>query len=289
MGLWDGCAVLVKALLYASTLGAAGGVGFLAYAPSLLEHTARRSIARLLLVLILAALLASAARVLVTAGSLSGDASGMLDAGLLRLVWHGGEGRAALIRAAGLVLAIPALARRGRPGWLALLGAAAAATSFAWIGHTRAVGWRTLPWLLAVHLLAAAFWLGALAPLLIQARRAQSGAIAAVAARFSGAAVFAVGALLAAGLIVLAVLLPRPSALWSSLYGRIAGLKIALVACLLALAALNKQRLVPRIATGDRGAVRRLRQSIGAEMMVAALILLVTAALTTLTGPPNLD
>ena len=35
LGIWDGAAVLVKAALYAATLGAAGGVFFLAYTRSL--------------------------------------------------------------------------------------------------------------------------------------------------------------------------------------------------------------------------------------------------------------
>jgi putative copper export protein len=35
--------------------------------------------------------------------------------------------------------------------------------------------------------------------------------------------------------------------------------------------------------------VRSLRRSIRAEMLVAALILLITAALTTLTGPPSMS
>jgi putative copper export protein len=77
--------------------------------------------------------------------------------------------------------------------------------------------------------------------------------------------------------------------LWSSGYGCLACLKIACVACLLALAAWNKLRLVPRIAAGDVLAVRGLRRSIHAEMLVAGLILLITAALTTLAGPPSMS
>jgi putative copper export protein len=66
-------------------------------------------------------------------------------------------------------------------------------------------------------------------------------------------------------------------------------LKIAFVACLLALAAWNKLRLVPPIVAGDPIAVRSLRRSIRAEMLVAGLILLITAALTTLAGPPSMS
>jgi copper resistance protein D len=288
LGIWDAAAVLVKAALYAATLGAAGGVFFLAYTRSLLEPADRLVIARSLDTLVAVALVASAARVLITAAAMASDAAGMLDARLLAIVWHGGEGRAAVLRAGGLLLAIPALAR-GRGRWLAVLGAALAATSFAWVGHVRAAAQGVAPFLLGVHVMAVAFWLGALRPLAISARRCDPRVLCAVAARFGRIAMTGVGALLAAGAAVLWILLGRFSELWTSAYGRLAGVKIALVACLLALAALNKLRLVPRIGAGDPAAVRSLRRSIGAEMIVAGLILLVTAALTTLTGPPSMS
>jgi putative copper resistance protein D len=65
--------------------------------------------------------------------------------------------------------------------------------------------------------------------------------------------------------------------------------KLALVAGLLSLAAFNKIRLTPRLSAGDTGAARSLERSIYAEMVLAALILLVTATITTLIGPPALE
>jgi copper resistance protein D len=288
LGLWDAAAVLVKAALYAATLGAAGGVFFLAYSRSLLEPADRLAIARSFGMLVAVAIVASAARVLITAASMASDAAGMLDARLLAMVWHGGEGRAAMLRAGGLLLAIPVLAS-GRGRWLAPAGAALAATSFACVGHARAAAQEVAPVLLGVHVLAAAFWLGALGPLAIAARRCDPRRLAVLAARFGRIAMLVVGALLAAGAAVLWILLARFSELWTSAYGCLVSVKIALVACLLALAAWNKLRLVPRIAAGDPAAVRSLRRSIRAEMIVAGLILLATAALTTLTGPPSMS
>ena len=289
LGLWDGAAVLVKAVLYAATLGAAGGVFFLAYSRSLLEPSDRLAIARLLGILVALAIAASAARVLITAASMSEDAAGMLDLRLLSMVWHGGEGRAATLRAGGLLLAIPALMRAGRGRPFAIVGAAAAAASFAWVGHARAAAPAATPLLLGVHILAVAFWVGALGPLAIQARRLEPRRLGAVAARFGRIALAVVGALPAAGVVVLWILLGSVSELWTSDYGRLACLKLALVACLLALAAWNKLRLVPRIVAGDTLAVRGLRRSLRAEMLVAGLILLITAALTTLAGPPSMS
>jgi len=289
VGVWDGAAVLVKAALYAATLGTAGGVFFLAYSRSLLEPGDRLAIPRSLCILATVAIAASAARVLLTAASMSEDAAGMLDARLLAMVWHGGEGRAAMLRAGGLLLAVFAVARYGRAGSLALAGAALAATSFAWVGHARAAAQGATPLLLGVHVLAVAFWLGALGPLAILARRVEPRRLGAVAARFGRIALAFVGVLVAAGAAVLWILLGSVSELWTSSYGWLACAKIALVACLLALAAWNKLRLVPRIVAGDPLAVRSLRRSIRAEMVVAGLILLITAALTTVAGPPSMS
>jgi putative copper export protein len=314
VGIWDVAAVLVKAALYAATLGTAGGVFFLASSRSLLRRADRLAIARPLRMLVAVAIAASAARLLLTAASMAEDAAGMLDARLLAMVWHGGEGRAAAMRALGLLLAIPGLAlpaaaaapatapalaaapaHAGR-GYrtviadaIAIVGAAVAATSFAWVGHGHAAAQAATPLLVGVHVLAVAFWFGALGPLLILARRREPRVLGAVAARFGRIAMVGVGALLAAGVVVLGMLLGSLSELWTSAYGRIACAKIALVACLLALAAWNKLRLVPRIVAGDPLAVQSLRRSVRAEMLVAGLILLITAALTTLAGPPSLS
>jgi putative copper resistance protein D len=239
--------------------------------------------------LVAVAIAASAARVLLTAASMASDAAGMLDTRLLAMVWHGGEGRAAALRAGGLLLAMPALARDGRAGWLAIAGAVLAATSFAWVGHAHAATQAAAPLLAGIHVLAVAFWLGALGPLAIEARRRAPRELGAVAARFGRLAMAVVAALLAAGAAVLWMLLGGLAELWTSGYGCLACVKIAFVACLLALAAWNKLRLVPRIVAGDPLAVRSLRRAIRAEMLVAGLILLITAALTTLTGPPSMS
>jgi putative copper resistance protein D len=76
--------------------------------------------------------------------------------------------------------------------------------------------------------------------------------------------------------------------LWSSPYGAAMCLKLAFVAALLSLAAINKLKLTPRLKAGDLAAAPSLRRTIHAEMALAALILLTTAAITTLIGPPAL-
>jgi copper resistance protein D len=285
---WDLSGVIIKAILYASTLAAAGGVMFLSYGDPLLEPIDRAAVRRLVRIFLVVSLIVSALRIFVIAGSMSGDALGMLDASLVSMVWHGGEGRAIVVRVAGLLLAMPTVMRNRAPGVFALIGGAGAATSFAWLGHTHTTASDWPIALMGMHLLGTAFWLGALGPLLLLARRDDPRRVASAAARFGTTALGAVAALIVAGLGVLWILLGRISELWTSAYGRALCAKLALVACLLALGAFNKLRLTPRLSAGDVDAVRSLRNSIEVEIVLAALILILTAAFTTLAGPPRL-
>jgi putative copper export protein len=221
--------------------------------------------------LLIVSALASCAEILATAASMSGDMAGLFDLGLTRMILQAGEGRATLLRLIGLSLMVPAPAVRRPPPW-ALIGALVAATSFAWMGHVHALA---EPWLaasvLVLHLLGAAFWLGALMPLLMVSRGADVSRVAATAARFGASA-----------LVVVAEL-------WTSGYGRLVLSKIVLVACLLALAALNHFRLTPGLIEGDGRALRALQKSIRFEIALAGAILIVTAAMTTVAGPAAFD
>jgi putative copper export protein len=74
---------------------------------------------------------------------------------------------------------------------------------------------------------------------------------------------------------------------WSSDYGRLLATKLVAVILLLSIAAMNKLYLTPRLLLGDAGAAGALRRSIKAEMVLGGLVLLITAAFTTITGPPH--
>jgi putative copper export protein len=289
LNVWDAALIAFKTVTYAATLGASGAVFFRGYAGALVAGSECSGIRRIVLGLSALSVLAGAAQIMVSAGSMSGDAPGMWDGSLLNIVWQGGAGRAAAIRTLGLLLASVGMWWHRVP-WLPCLGAAAAATSFTWTGHAHAFNPDVLPMLLqSVHLLGVAFWLGALAPLLIVARGGSLPRIAAAAARFGAAAVWVVGGLMAAGLMLLWMLLGDFAALWTSKYGRYVILKLVLVACLLCTAAFNKLRLTPRMLAGDQRGVQSLRASIRLELLLGGLILAITATFTTATGPPALD
>jgi len=285
--LWDATAIAVKTLTYAATLGAAGAVFFLGVCGRLIARGDASRIRKLVLGLSTVSVFAGGAQILVSAASMGGGA-GMFDGSLIHMVWQAGAGRANAVRAIGVVVAALGVLPDRTPWW-ALLGAAMAATSFAWTGHARSLNPDGLPILLiSIHLVGVAFWLGALVPLLMVSHHGDMSVIAAAAARFSSSALFAVGGLMAAGLVLLGLLLGSFAALWSTDYGRYVVLKLALVACLLCFAAFNKMRLTPRLLAGDLRAVRSLRTSIRFELSIGVLILAVTATFTTLTGPPAL-
>ncbi len=289
--------MLAKAAGYAGTLGAAGAVFFLAYSGGLLAPEDGARILRLLLALLILAAVAAVARILAAAASMSGSAAGLLDVRLLSMMVHSGEGTSAGVRLLGLLFMVRALAPPGaasipamRPGVLPLLGAVLAATSFAWSGHVQALAPARLPLLiLALHLLAVAFWWGALGPLLLVARGADGARIAAAVAHFGLMALRVVAVLVVAGACLLGFLLEQVSELWTSGYGRLVSTKLVGVAALLALAALNHWRLTPRLTRGEPGALQALTSSIRIETVAMGGVLLVTAAMTTLVGPASLD
>jgi putative copper export protein len=239
--------------------------------------------------LILVAAFGSLLRIPLTAGSMNGEIGGMFDRGLWTMIWHAGEGRATAIRVGGLMIVGAAVLFNRGSTVPAILGAAIAATSFAWIGHPHALRSNVLAQILVgVHLLGVAFWLGALAPLLLVSRDRAPSYITATALRFGRAAVFVVSLLIAAGAGLLWMLLGTVSELWTSPYGRAVSVKIGIVGCLLSAAAFNKLNLTPRLRIGDSQARLSLRRSIWLEIILACAILISTATLATVLSPQTL-
>jgi putative copper export protein len=93
------------------------------------------------------------------------------------------------------------------------------------------------------------------------------------------------GGLLLSGVFLLTQLLQSPGEMLSTPYGRLLMAKLLLVLGLFGLGALNKFHLVPAVA---HSGAERLRQSIAVERVLALLVLVLTAALTTLTGPSHM-
>ena len=282
---WTATMVIVRAVLYAGILGSAGGVLFLLVVrPTDLAGRATTRIAvNLAGVGILAALLAIG----IHGGLLmGGPVSNLGNAATWQLGLTSGFGTTAVMALGGLALVVAGL-RLGRPAILrplAYLGAGVALTSFALSGHIVTAGprWFTGPILIA-HTTAVAFWVGALAPLHRAVGQLSKGS-APIVQQFSRMAVGAVAVLVAAGLIIAVLQVRSIRGLIGTTYGLILLAKLALVAGLVALAAINKLRLTPFLARGEPGAAIALRRTIAAEIGLALSILVATAALGT--APP---
>ncbi|WP_299368593.1 CopD family protein [uncultured Tateyamaria sp.] len=276
-------AILAKAIDYGAALLAIGGVLF----SIIFSQRAEASVLRLARQLAVGAALVGLAVLAVRFGIRAARISGMgldgaIDPMMLGFVWESPLGTAAIWRGMGeLAILTVLIPRIGR--WIALAGSLAVAISFAQVGHSLGAPRAPLAILLALHLLAAAFWVGALLPLHRAARTPAGGDLLHY---FGNAAAFGVAVLIVAGVALAWLLAGSAAALWGTAYGAALLAKVGLVSALLGLAALNKVRLVPAFRVGSPSATTALRRSISIEMLAVVLILLATATLTTVTTPP---
>jgi copper transport protein len=158
-------------------------------------------------------------------------------------------------------------------------------TALAVSGHasTAQPQWLTRP-MVFMHGAGVAFWIGALAPLAAIAKR-RDASLLVILNRFSRAAMPVVAAIVLTGLALAFVQLVSVRDLIETSYGMILSIKLVLVAGLLGLAALNRFRLTPRLASNPLD-THALVRSIVLECVVAAAILAVVACWR-LTPPPR--
>ncbi|MEP3024532.1 MAG: CopD family protein [Ascidiaceihabitans sp.] len=280
---WTVAAILAKALGYGAALLAMGGPLFVAAFP-LAAPDVRRFAIRIAVVAAVLLIAVLALRFGIRAARISGmGLPGMVDPMMLAFVWDSPLGTAAPWRGAGVVLVLGLLV----PGLFgrvtALFGPLLIAISYTSVGHSLGEPRWLLAALLVLHLLAAAFWVGALAPLHHAAVGAEG---AALLHRFGKAAAMTVPLLIIVGSIFAWIMTGSLSALFATAYGWTLIAKLTFVSGLLGLAGLNKWRLVPALADDRVGASDSLRRSIVFEATAVFLILLTTATLTTVTTPP---
>lgn len=182
------------------------------------------------------------------------------------------------------IAAVITTAANGRAGRvLALAALLVAAGGFALSGHaaTALPQGRMMP-VVALHAAAALVWAGALLPLAILVARYGAAAAPAVV-RFSVVGIAAVLVLLATGPVLAVVQVGDPARLIGTAYGRVLLVKLALVAVLLAIAALNRLVLTPRLAAG---APRGLRRALAVDLVVMAAVFAAVAGWR-VTPPPR--
>jgi putative copper export protein len=142
-----------------------------------------------------------------------------------------------------------------------------------------------------MHVLGAGGWLGTLLALVLvglpAALRAAEGArgtaAAALVEAFSPVALACAGVLAASGLAAAWWHVGRVGALWTSAYGRILLLKLAMLVVIAGMGAYNWRRVRPTL--GDERSVHRVRASSSVELLIGAVVLAITAVLVAIPTP----
>lgn len=272
----DELVVLLRGLIYAATVLVAGGLLFRATFPSLagIASAGRWQLVLGAVILIVCEPLRYLLFLLQVSG---GDLALALSPSMR---WIGMEtplGQAGAVRLIALAVILLAGLRWRAVG---LAGALAMIGSYLLEGHTLASDQRVvLAPLLFAHLLAAHWWIGALPALFAATATAQGTTLASLVKRFGQYAVWVVGALIVAGGVLVGALTG-----WqldpASPYQQAFLIKLSAVVLILAIAAVNKSLITPRLSLDQAGGSLSLRKSLVIELTVALVILLATALAT---------
>ena len=136
-----------------------------------------------------------------------------------------------------------------------------------------------------VHLGSAILWIGGLVQLVVVIWPAAPGLRRRSIRRFSRLATVCVGLLLAAGIYLSFLRLPRVHDLWTTGYGQVLIVKLSLVAVALAWGGIHQRIALPRLESDT--VVARLSRSLLGESIVAMAVLLVAAVLVDSKPPPQ--
>ena len=283
--LTDVISAFVRALSFIALFQAAGIAIFIAIFGGQLEM-ASAAVRRLGVVSAGAGIVLVSVHYLLEAARMAGALAGMLDLSLQQLVFDSPMSAAWGLRIVGLTLIAAVINRNGRT-WtqLGIAGAALAVAGFLLVGHTAVHASRLwLAMLLSLHLAIIAFWFGALAPLYVVSRKARAAVASQLVGNFSRIASWWVPGILLAGALLTVALVDR-WAVFGEGYGLILLGKVAAFAVLMGLAALNKHRYAPAIATVAGGAA--FRRAVAAEYLLICAVLSATAVMTTFFSPEH--
>ena len=193
-----------------------------------------------------------------------------------------------------LILIWNSVAKKVFPAFVSLVFGLILLASLAGVGHG-AMGLGFSVWVhlgnQALHLLAAAVWVGGLYPLYLTLARPEydSDIKRRALRRFSVVGLWAVLLILASGLLNSWFLVGSVQALISTLYGRLLLLKVLLFLCMVALALFNRLWLMPRLngKIGNTGPLNILLRTVATEQIFAVLIVAAVSVLGNL--PPAMD
>lgn len=281
MEIWDLINPVLRTIFYFASFGTVGTILFILhfrkYAHSELLYycmklTQKSAFAGVLISLIL---------FLSTAGNMGGDLASVFEYSMLQFAFSSKSGAAAITSLLGFIIILIAENRfsKWRLGAL-ITGSILVLLSFVIVGHSLIEGLLS-QFLLLVHLIGIAYWLGSFLPLTRLCEIPDIGNLPLIAHRFGIIAIAYVSALVFAGGMFAYNILGGLTPLIDTTYGNTLLTKLIVVTLLLSLAALNKFQLVPLIKQNLYLGARRLRVFVRLEMLLASLVLLLTSFLTT--------
>ena len=189
------------------------------------------------------------------------------------------------------------LIMRGRAmgWWLAGVSAVLLAATPAFSGHAAASD--RLPALAvaadALHVMAASAWLGSLFCVFLAAalvstaqRTSRFSDVSSLVGAFSPTALVSASLVALTGVVSSWLRLGSLSALWNSTYGRVLLIKLAALTGVVGTGAFNWLRVRPVL--GTESGIRLFRRSASAELMIAGIVILVTAVLVAAPTPMDM-
>lgn len=214
---------------------------------------------------------------------------------LTRSAWGWGWLAQAAAVAVGVVGHRLAARRSDAAGWVLIAGAAITlAVTPALSGHALSArgGAGVAVIADALHVLGAGGWLGSLLVLVTAGipaawrldKGTRGAAVAALVHAFSPTALIFAGVVVATGIFASWQHVGSVAALWSSDYGRLLLLKLAVLSLVFGTGAYNFLRVRP--ALGAEAGVHRLRRASLVELAVGAVVVVITAVLVA-TSPPE--
>ncbi|MEX2469293.1 MAG: CopD family protein [Pseudohongiellaceae bacterium] len=289
-------------VVYLAAMAAVFGGGL---AHLLVRHASRefaRPIGRYIAAFTVLGLLATLSFFLAQVGSVnSSGIGGMLDWSMMKLLMDSSLGTGSAVRSlgllSGLLLALLLFGGshnqpRAQPNLLRLATllvlVGVAGLLFAWsttmTGHVSTLNTGTRA-VLGLHVLAVLAWMGSLWPLRLACNGEDPGGLQTIMVRYGNIAMYVVAALVVSGAWLALQLLNTAEEIITTPYGQLFLTKLVGVASLLLIAARHKLYLVPWL-TSPAG-VWKLKRSIGIEIAVAGLVLVVASALSTAVGPES--
>jgi putative copper resistance protein D len=297
----DGPMIVVRAIHFAASAVTAGALIFRAIVaePALRSRReasaiVEQQIRKVAWISLAVAMVSGLTAVLLLTMSLSGESLGeAVMSGALRDVLNLTQfGWVSQIRLALAIILAACLAfdRLAPARWLALGSALGFIIAIAWTGHAGSTPYKLGDLHLAadaLHLIAAAAWVGGLPSLVLllaaaRGNKALAGASLAQAAAqgFSTLGVVSVGTLLLSGIVNAWILVGSFRGLVFDGYGIVLMLKLAVFAAMLGFAAVNRFWLTPRLAgSPDDAALRQLMRNSIIEIVLGFLIFAIVGLL----------